>query len=66
MAGEGMAILLISSELPELLGIADRIAVMSEGRIAGELSHDEASEEAIMRLAMPHRPKPPRALVSHG
>lgn len=47
----GAGILMISSELPEVLGMADRILVMGEGRLAGELSRAEASQEAIMRLA---------------
>ncbi|MEM7444792.1 MAG: sugar ABC transporter ATP-binding protein [Pseudomonadota bacterium] len=54
LASNGIAILLISSEMPELLGLADRILVMRGGTIAGELSRDEASEEAILRLAMVH------------
>jgi putative multiple sugar transport system ATP-binding protein len=49
LAGEGKGILVISSEMPELLGICDRIYVMNEGRIVGELSGDEASQEKIMR-----------------
>jgi ribose transport system ATP-binding protein len=47
----GAAILMISSELPEILGMCDRILVMHEGRITGELSRAEATQEAIMRLA---------------
>lgn len=50
LAGEGKGILLISSELPELLGMCDRIYVMSEGRITGELSREEATQETILRL----------------
>ena len=53
LAAAGMAILLISSELPELLGLADRIVVMRAGGIVGELARDAASEEAILGLAMP-------------
>ena len=45
---------MISSELPEILRLSHRIVVMCEGRITGELSHDEASQEAIMRLATKH------------
>ncbi len=56
LARAGMAILLISSEMPELLGLTDRILVMAGGRIAGELPTDGASEEAILALAMPERP----------
>ena len=48
---KGVCILMISSELPEVLGMCDRILVMHEGRIAGELSRVEATQEAIMRLA---------------
>ena len=55
LAGEGLAIVVISSELPELLHLSDRILVMAEGRQTGILSRAEASEEAIMRLAAPRR-----------
>jgi ribose transport system ATP-binding protein len=48
----GTSILMISSELPELLAMADRILVMAEGRIAGALSVAEATEEAILDLAV--------------
>jgi ABC-type multidrug transport system ATPase subunit len=51
LAREGTAVVFISSELPEVLGVADRILVMREGRIAGELSPTAATEEAILRLA---------------
>ncbi len=47
----GAGILMISSELPEVLGMSDRILVMSEGRITGELSAAEATQEAVMTLA---------------
>ena len=40
-----------SSDLPEVLGMSDRVLVLHEGRIAGELSREDASEEAIMKLA---------------
>ena len=49
LADDGKAILVISSEMPELLGICDRIYVMNEGRIVGEMGADEASQEKIMR-----------------
>ncbi|WP_433259534.1 sugar ABC transporter ATP-binding protein (plasmid) [Streptosporangium sp. CA-135522] len=52
LARDGVALLVISSELPEVLGLADRIAVMQNGRITGELSRAEATEEAILNLAM--------------
>ena len=48
---QGAAILMISSELPEVLGMADRILVMSEGTLAGEFSREEATQEKIMDLA---------------
>ncbi len=51
LTDEGAAILMISSELPEILTVADRVLVMREGRIVGELSHDQATEEKIMMLA---------------
>lgn len=51
LAAQGVAILMISSELPEVLGMSDRILVMHEGRIAGELSRAEATQEKIMHLA---------------
>ncbi len=49
LAEEGKGILVISSEMPELLGICDRIYVMNEGRIVGEMAGSEASQEKIMR-----------------
>ena len=52
LAAEGMALLVISSEMPELLGLADRILVMAGGRVVAELQHEEASEERILSLAM--------------
>ena len=51
LAGEGIAILLISSELPEVLGMADRVLVMHEGRLTGEFTRDKADQERIMRAA---------------
>ncbi len=53
LAAEGLAIVVVSSELPELLLLADRILVMSEGRQAAILTRAEASEERIMQLAAP-------------
>ena len=49
---QGMSIIMISSELPEVLGMSDRLYVMSEGTITGELTADEASEEKVMALAI--------------
>jgi len=51
LAGRGVAILMISSELPEVLGMADRVLVMHEGRIAADLSRAEATQERIMHAA---------------
>jgi len=51
LAGQGMAILFVSSEMEEVLGMADRAYVMHEGKISGELSRDQLSEESIMNLA---------------
>jgi ABC-type sugar transport system ATPase subunit len=51
LADQGKAIIVVSSELPEVLAVADRIAVMRGGRITGEMSRAEATEEAIMSLA---------------
>ena len=48
----GKAIIMISSDLPEVLGISDRIMVMREGAVSGELSRDEANQEAVMKLAV--------------
>jgi rhamnose transport system ATP-binding protein len=51
LAGQGVAILMISSELPEVLRVADRVLVMREGHLVTELTHEEASEEAIVAAA---------------
>lgn len=51
LAEQGKAIVMISSELPEILRMSDRIVVMCEGRITGELSASEATQERIMQLA---------------
>jgi ribose transport system ATP-binding protein len=48
---QGMGILMISSELPEILGMSDRVVVMREGRTTGELLRREATPEAVMHLA---------------
>ena len=51
LAKEGMAIIVISSDLPEVIGMADRVLVMHEGKLTAELSRSEATEEAIMFAA---------------
>jgi L-arabinose transport system ATP-binding protein len=53
LARQGMGILVSSSELPEVLGIADRIVVMQQGKIVGCLDRAEATEESVLRLALP-------------
>lgn len=53
LAEAGRAILLISSELPELLSLCDRVLVMSEGRITADIARDEATQENIMQAAVP-------------
>ena len=55
LAGRGLSILVVSSELPELLLLSDRVLVMSEGRQTGVLARGEATQEAIMTLAAPRR-----------
>jgi len=52
LASEGKAIILISSELPEILGVCDRIYVMREGKIVGEMPAKEASQELVMKHIM--------------
>jgi putative multiple sugar transport system ATP-binding protein len=49
LADQGKAILVISSELPELLGICDRIYTLSEGRITGEVAREDATQELLMQ-----------------
>ncbi|MBN2299939.1 MAG: sugar ABC transporter ATP-binding protein [Acholeplasmataceae bacterium] len=51
LVNKGLSIILISSELPEILGMCDRIYVMNSGKIAGELSIDESTQEKVMELA---------------
>jgi len=48
LVAEGKSVIMISSELPEILGMCDRIYIMNEGRIVGELQGEEASQEIIM------------------
>ena len=51
LAAQGVAVLMISSELPEVLGMADRVIVLFEGRVAAEFTRAEADEHAIMHAA---------------
>ncbi|RUW44255.1 MULTISPECIES: sugar ABC transporter ATP-binding protein [unclassified Mesorhizobium] len=52
LAGEGLAVVMMTSEMPELLGLADRIAVMCEGRLTAIMSRDEATQEKILNAAI--------------
>ena len=52
LAQQGYAIIMISSEMPEILGMCDRIMVMCEGRITGELMREAADQESILKYAM--------------
>ncbi|AXU95299.1 L-arabinose ABC transporter ATP-binding protein AraG [Erwinia persicina] len=58
LAEQGIAVLFASSDLPEVMGLADRILVMREGEIAGELDHNDATEALTLSLAMPKTAKP--------
>jgi ribose transport system ATP-binding protein len=51
LVAKGAGVLMISSELPEVLGMSDRILVMHQGRLAGELKAEEATQEKVMQLA---------------
>lgn len=59
LSRQGIGIVVISSELPELIGVCDRVLVVREGRISGELSGDELTEERIMYLASVMEAQPP-------
>jgi ribose transport system ATP-binding protein len=52
LAAAGTAILMISSDLPEVLGMSDRIVVMHEGRVTGEFQQAEATKERVMQAAI--------------
>ena len=52
LAGEGRSIILISSDLPEILGMCDRVFVMKQGRMAGEVMRDEMSQEKVLSIAL--------------
>ena len=65
LAKQGVAIMMISSELPEILGMSDRVLVMRGGRIRGELTRAEATEEKIMEFAT-GTDKPPELSLFQG
>ena len=52
LAKEGIAVIMISSELPEILGMSDRVYVMHEGDLTGEFTREEATQEKIMMAAI--------------
>nr|MBP9664828.1 D-xylose ABC transporter ATP-binding protein [Pyrinomonadaceae bacterium] len=54
LAAEGLAIVLVSSELPEVLGLSDRVVVLHEGRVSGEFTRNEATPERVMAAATGH------------
>lgn len=55
LAKSGLGVIFISSELPEVVNVSDRVIVMREGRITGELKRKELSEENVLKLAMRER-----------
>lgn len=55
LASRGCSIIMVSSELPEVMGVADRVMVMCEGKITGEISHSDAKESDILEMALPIR-----------
>jgi rhamnose transport system ATP-binding protein len=55
LAESGLAILLISSETPEILGLSDRVAVMAKGEIVGVLNRAEANPQLILEMALGHK-----------
>ncbi|WP_229708493.1 L-arabinose ABC transporter ATP-binding protein AraG [Silvimonas iriomotensis] len=64
LAEKGVAIVMVSSELPEVLGVSDRIAVMCQGRITGELTRSEANEQKVLSLALPVSSAPAPAMAA--
>jgi ribose transport system ATP-binding protein len=52
LAGEGLAVVMMTSEMPELLGLSDRIVVMCEGRLTAIMPRDEATQEKILNAAI--------------
>jgi ABC-type sugar transport system ATPase subunit len=51
LAKQGKAIIMVSSEMPEILGMSDRVVVMCEGQMVGEVNRKDATQEKIMELA---------------
>jgi D-xylose transport system ATP-binding protein len=59
LTADGRAVVLVSSELPELMGMSDRIVMLHEGRIGGEFTRAEATPEKLLAAAMGRPPAPP-------
>jgi ABC-type sugar transport system ATPase subunit len=57
LAEAGLGVVVVSSDLPEILGICDRIIVMREGSIVGSFDRSEATQEKILKLALPGTPE---------
>ncbi len=66
LAAEGVAVLMISSELPEILGMSDRVAVMYGGRVVEVLDRAEATQEKVLALALGHSPEEVAASLAAG
>jgi ABC-type sugar transport system ATPase subunit len=62
LAGRGVGILLASSDLPEVLGLSDRVLVMREGRLVASLSRGEAAAERVLEYALPLAEGPPEPI----
>ncbi len=58
LAEQGAVVLLVSSEMPEVLGVCDRILVMRQGALVADLSRDQATAERVLQLALPVSPSP--------
>jgi L-arabinose transport system ATP-binding protein len=63
LAEKGVAVVVVSSELPEVMGICDRVIVMRQGTIAGALDRAQATQENLLRMALPEAPPPMRTAV---
>ena len=66
LAAEGRSVIVVSSELPEIMRVADRVLVMREGRIAGVLERGDLTEEAIVALAVPQSSQSHSPLVARS
>lgn len=66
LASQGMAVIMVSSELPEIIGMSDRVVVMHEGVVAGVFERKDYKEELIMKAAMGTKVSPQKEFVHHG